>query len=94
MPKLTKLKDPKFIEAENKRKIRQLERDIKKMQKDFDKTFAVMEDKPKKGRRGSVIAAIIAAIILVIAAALLLGQDGFPAEAASSAICIYADLRI
>lgn len=69
MPKL------KNKAAEDKRKIRQLERDIKKMQKDFDRTFSVMEDKPKKNRLGSVLTAIIAAVILTAAAMLLLGEN-------------------
>ena len=72
---MSKLTKPKIKAAEDKRKIRQLERDIKKMQKDFDRTFSVMEEKPKKGRRGSVLTAIIAAGILVIAAVLLLGEN-------------------
>ena len=75
---MPKLKDKA---AEDKKKIRQLERDIKKMQKDFDKTFSVMEDKPKKSRLGSAISAVIAAAILIIAGLLLLRQDGFTAAA-------------
>ena len=75
---MPKLKDKA---AEDKKKIRQLERDIKKMQKDFDKTFSVMEDKPKRNRLGSAISAVIAAAILIIAGLLLFRQDGFTAAA-------------
>ena len=70
-------------EAEKKKKIRQLERDIKKMQKDFDRTFSVMEDKPKKSRLGSVITAIIAAVILIVVI-MILGQND---SASAAAIC-------
>lgn len=53
----------------DKQKIRQLERDIKDMQRDFKETFAVLEeDKPKKKTGKVFLAAVIAVIILAAAA--------------------------
>lgn len=53
----------------DKQKIRQLEQDIKEMQRDFKETFAVLEkDKPKKKKGRALLAAVVIVIILLAAA--------------------------
>ena len=66
---------PKFeYNVGDERKIQQFERDIKKMRKDLDKTFAVPKEKPKNNRMLLIISisAALAAIVLLIILILIL----------------------
>lgn len=77
MPKPKKSKAAREREAIHKKKIRQLERDIKIMQKDFEQTFAETEQPPKKRHIFPVVCASVMVVCLLILAAVYIYVNFF-----------------
>lgn len=79
MPKPKKSKAAREREAIHKKKIRQLERDIKIMQKDLRQTFeeAEMKEPPKKRHLFPVVCASVMGVCVLILAAIYIYVNFF-----------------